>query len=55
MIALAGAAAKTTWDQLEIVVCQWRRIEQCLNEQGPFIYTATRSGLQRIQLTADQG
>ena len=50
MVALAGTDAKTTWAQLEIVMCQWRRIEQCLEEDGPFIYTATRSRLQAVPL-----
>jgi PIN like domain len=50
MVALAGAQAGTTWAQLEIVLCQWRRIEALLAGPGPFIYTATRSSLRRVPL-----
>ena len=50
MVALAGAEARTTWAQLEIVMCQWRSIERCLDEPGPFIYNATRTRLQRVPL-----
>jgi PIN like domain len=28
MIVLAGVEARTTWDQLEIVMCQWRGIRK---------------------------
>jgi hypothetical protein len=30
MVALASADAKTTWDQLEVFMTQWREIERCL-------------------------
>lgn len=50
MVALAGPQAGTTWTQLEIVLCQWRRIEALLADPGPFIYTATRSSLRRVPL-----
>jgi PIN like domain len=44
MIALAGSDAGTTFDQLEVLMCNWRAIEQKLDEAGPFIYNATRTG-----------
>jgi hypothetical protein len=50
MIALAGKEAKNTWLQLEIVMCQWRAIERRLEEPGPFIYTATRTTFQPVDL-----
>jgi hypothetical protein len=31
-----------TFDQLEALLTQWRRILAVLDEPGPFIYTATR-------------
>jgi hypothetical protein len=46
MLTLASAEATTVWLQLEIVMCQWRRIEGLLDQPGPFIYSATRTGLR---------
>jgi PIN like domain len=48
MVALAGSDARTAWDQLEIFMCQWRRIESLLGEPGPFIYSATRTAWRPI-------
>ena len=31
-------------------MCQWRAIERCLKQAGPFIYAATRTGFRRIDL-----
>jgi len=50
MVALSTDEAKDTWHQLEIVMCQWRAIEACLDQEGPFIYTATRTGLRPVKL-----
>jgi hypothetical protein len=50
MIALAGKEAKGKWQQLEVVMSQWRAIEQRLSEPGPFIYTATRTTLRPFDL-----
>jgi hypothetical protein len=50
MVALASTDAKTTWDQLEVFMPQWREIERCLQLDGPFIYSATRTTLRPIQL-----
>lgn len=36
------------WLQLEIIVCQWRRIEDLLEIPGPWIYTAGRTGLRKV-------
>jgi PIN domain-containing protein len=44
MITLAGRDAMNTFDQLELLMCNWRAIEGKLSEPGPFIYTATRTG-----------
>lgn len=43
MVALAGQDAKNKFDQLEVVMSNWRRIERCVTESGPFIYVATRT------------
>lgn len=50
MIALASEDARRTWDQLELVMSQWRAIERRLEEPGPFIYTATRTTLRPVDL-----
>lgn len=50
MVALAGAAARGTWSQLEILMTQWRTIDQLTEQPGPFIYTATRTTLRQIPL-----
>ncbi|WP_165401383.1 hypothetical protein [Herbihabitans rhizosphaerae] len=50
MVALSGPDAVDTWHQLEVVMCQWRAIERCSSNEGPFIYTATRTGLKPVQL-----
>lgn len=50
MIALSSADAKTTWAQLEIVMNQWRAIERLVDEPGPFIYSATRTTMRRINI-----
>jgi len=50
MIALAGQEAKNTWAQLEIVMCQWRRIEELIETPGPYIYSATRTSMRQVPL-----
>ena len=50
MVALAGAEARGTFDQLEIVMTQWRAITRLLAEPGPFVYTATRTSLKSVSL-----
>lgn len=50
MVTLTGEEAKSTFDQLEVFMCQWRRMLKCLDEPGPFIYAATRTRLRRIPL-----
>lgn len=51
MVALAGKEAIGIWSQLEVLMCQWRSIEQCLDEPGPFIYNATRTRLRSVPLS----
>jgi hypothetical protein len=50
MIALAGREAVNRWDQLEVLMCQWRRIEAMADRPGPFIERATRSRLSPVEL-----
>ncbi|WP_165036822.1 hypothetical protein [Candidatus Protofrankia californiensis] len=51
MVALSGKDAGNTFNQLEILMCQWRAIEILPNATGPFIYTATRTSLRSIDLS----
>jgi|HubBroStandDraft_2_1064218.scaffolds.fasta_scaffold300401_2 hypothetical protein len=52
LIALAGRDAKDTFHQLEVLMSNWRRIEEKLAEDGPFIYNASRTGaLKPVPLT----
>ena len=37
MINLAADDAIGTFAQFEVLLCQWRRIEALLEEEGPFI------------------
>ena len=50
MVNLAGDEAVTPFAQLEVVMCQWRRIEPLLAETGPFIYSATRTTFRKLPL-----
>ena len=50
MVALAGIEATTAWSQLEVFMCQWRRIAALLDAPGPFVYSATRTSLRSVQL-----
>jgi hypothetical protein len=51
MVVLAGREAGARWDQLEILMCQWRRIEALVGLPGPFIHRATRTALTAIELS----
>ncbi|MCW2759598.1 MAG: hypothetical protein JWO46_3344 [Nocardioidaceae bacterium] len=50
MVALSGMDAPNKWGQLELLMSRWRKIEELLDEPGPFIYLASRSGLRRLDL-----
>ena len=52
MVALVSEEAKTVWNQLEVLMTQWRRIEALTEESGPFIYRASRSRLAAVPLPA---
>ena len=47
MVALAGADAIGKWDQLEVLMINWRRIQAWADQPGPFIYSVTRTGSPR--------
>jgi hypothetical protein len=48
MVVLGGDEALDTFHQLEVLMCQWRKIEALLDEPGPFIYVATRTTMRRV-------
>ena len=50
MIALSPADASTTWAQLKLVMTQWDAIEAKADDEGPFIYAASRSRLSPVAL-----
>lgn len=50
MIVLSGRDAKTVWAQLEVLMAQWRRIEQLFHKPGPFIVRATRTRLADLDV-----
>jgi hypothetical protein len=51
MIALAGKDSIGTWAQLGVLLHHWRRIEMKADEQGPFIYSATRTSFRSVPLS----
>jgi hypothetical protein len=48
MVALAGKDAVGVWQQLEVLMTQWRRIEACLDAGSPCIFTATRTTFRNV-------
>ena len=50
MVALSAPEARTTWEQLEVVMCQWHAIEALADREGPLLYLATRTSLRPISL-----
>ena len=49
LVNLASDEAVTRFAQLEVVMCQWWRIESLLAETGPFIYFATRTSFRKAR------
>jgi PIN like domain len=50
MVALSAADAGSVWNQLEVVMANWRKFEDLVSEAGPFVWRATRSGLGKVNL-----
>ncbi|MGH3587086.1 MAG: hypothetical protein ACRDQ0_12260 [Pseudonocardia sp.] len=51
MVALASEDSVRVFDQLEVLMCRWRNIVDCLDKPGPFIYKATRTSFRAVPLT----
>jgi hypothetical protein len=50
MVALSAPDAGSIWNQLEVVMANWRRFEDLAAHTGPFIWRATRSSLGKVSL-----
>jgi PIN like domain len=50
MVNLASDEAFDRFAQLEVLMCQWRRVEAMLEEKGPFIYALTRTSCRAVPL-----
>lgn len=55
MVTLASKDARTKFDQVEVFMCQWRRIEKVLDEEGPCIYLASRTSWRKLALGEGKG
>lgn len=51
LVVLTSTDARTVWGQLEVLMCQWRRVEQLVDLPGPFIYRASRRQLTPLSLS----
>jgi hypothetical protein len=47
LIRLDSRHSLNKWQQLEIIVTQWRRFEELSELSGPWLYTATRTSLHK--------
>jgi PIN domain-containing protein len=47
MFRLDARQSLNKWQQLEIIVTQWRRFEQLANLPGPWLYMVTRTSLRK--------
>ena len=52
LVAISGQEGLGTWEQLEIVMSQWRQLEKLQELPGPFIYRMTRTSLAALDMTA---
>jgi hypothetical protein len=50
MVNLAADEAVDRFTQMEVLMCQWRRITALLDEKGPLICLATRTTLRALPL-----
>ncbi|MDP9409578.1 MAG: hypothetical protein M3P70_03590 [Actinomycetota bacterium] len=52
MFAITSTERLDNWGLLEVVVTRWREMEAAAEDDGPFIYKVTRSGLATVDLLA---
>ncbi len=48
LVALGSVDAATTWGQLEVVMTQWRWLEELRDLPGPFVYSLYRMGKTKV-------
>jgi hypothetical protein len=48
LVTLDARRQLDRWGQLEIVVTQWRAIEEMADLPGPWVYSASRTGLHKF-------
>lgn len=48
MFAIVSHEQLDVWRQLEVLLCNWRRVEETLPEPGPYIYRLARTGMSRL-------
>jgi uncharacterized protein with PIN domain len=51
MVTLVSREAVDTFHQLEVIMCQWRRIEESLTRPGPFIVAVSRTSFKDVPVT----
>lgn len=52
LVNLAADDATDRFAQMEVILCQWRRICALLDEKGPFIYAVTRTTMRALDLAS---
>lgn len=51
MFAITSPEQLSVWEQLEVVMCNWRRIEGRLAQPGPWIMALTRTSMRPVLLS----
>lgn len=51
MFAITSPEQLSVWEQLEVVMCNWRRIEDQLTEPGPWVMALTRTSMREVDLS----
>jgi hypothetical protein len=52
MVNLAADDATDRFAQMEVIMCQWRRVCALLDEKGPFIHPVTRTTMRALDLAS---
>jgi hypothetical protein len=54
MFAITSPEKLHTWDLLSIAVARWHDFELAAREDGPYIYSVTRTTMSKIDLEANR-
>jgi hypothetical protein len=52
MFAITTRENLNVWGLVEVAITQWRKIEDAAREPGPYIYSVTRTTMDKIDLLA---